>query len=93
MTNTHKNKNKKQTKKQQDPQLNCTTLAQFVEDPGRKIKARTRPKVSCKVLTFTIQHISDNYGMHQQNYTVQVLEYGQVSCMVGSFGKTHVCLI
>ena len=65
MTNTHKNKYKqtKQTNKKSNSQLNHTS-AQFVEDPNGKIKARTRHKVPCKVLTVTIQHTLQTYNIH-----------------------------
>ena len=33
---------------------------QFVEDPNGQIKARARHKVPCKLLTVTIQHITDS---------------------------------
>ena len=33
---------------------------QFVEDSNGQIKARTRHTVPCKVLTVTIQHITDS---------------------------------
>jgi hypothetical protein len=39
---------------------------QFVEDPNGQIKARTRHKVPCKVLTVTIQHITDSFVFSQK---------------------------
>ena len=38
---------------------------QFLEDSNGKIKAQTRHKVPCKVLTVTIQHASDNYTLYK----------------------------
>ena len=66
MTNTHKNKYKqtKQTNKRKIKFSTNYTSAQFVEDPNGKIKARTRHKVPCKVLTVTMQHTLQQHATY-----------------------------